>query len=281
MNEEQLAALRGRLPDDFSKVLLEGSLRVLADIQNPIRLNHFAGSMRELFTHLLHEMAPDHSVRQCPWFPAERDARARENPQLADADLDRPTRRQRATYAIQGGITDQQIIAYGFEPEDVHAEFRDAVQELNRLTHVRPEAVVQAADEVERRSTAILEALHNFYQALDHCRDRISDAIFSAVQRAAFDELTREAIGDLDILSQHTFVEGPAIDEIRVLRIDAAKIYFLITGEVDVELNYGSGDDGVSMNEAFPFELTMEAPVTEPDRFENVACQVDTDSFYE
>lgn len=281
MNEELLAALRGRLPDEFSTVLLDGAVRVLADLENRIRLNQFAGSMRELYTHILHGLAPDDDVRQCPWFAEQRDARARENRNLAGADLNRPTRRQRAMYALQGGITDAQITAYGFEPDDVHSEFLYAVNELNRLTHVRPDAIFDDADEVARRATEIVEALNDFYQALDHCRESISEAIIDAVHQAAFDELTREAIGELDILSQHTFVEGPNIDQIRVLGIDAEKVHYVITGEVEVTLNYGSGEDGVSMNDSFPFELTMDAPVAEPNNFENIVCQVDTGSFYE
>ncbi|MCB1504345.1 MAG: hypothetical protein KDJ47_05145 [Hyphomicrobiaceae bacterium] len=281
MHEELIEALRGRLPDEFSTALLDGAIRVLADPANRIRLNQFAGSMRELYTYILHGLAPDDNVRRCPWFAEQRDARARQDRNLTEAELNRPTRRQRAMYALQGGITDAQIVAYGFEPDDARSEFLDAIDELNRLTHVRPEAIFDDLDEVARRATEILEALKNFYRALDHCRESISETIIDAVRETAFGELTREAIGELDILSQHTFVEGPTIDQIRVLGIDADKIYYVITGEVEVTLNYGSGEDGVSMNDAFPFELTMEAPVAESDKFENIVCQVDTGSFYE
>lgn len=281
MNEELIAALRERLPDEFSVVLLDGAVRVLADPENRIRLNQFAGSMRELYTHVLHGFSPDEDVRRCPWFAEQRDARARKNQNQTEAELNRPTRRQRAMYALQGGITDTQITAYGFEPDDVHSEFLDAVNQMNRLTHVRPDAIFDDAEEVARRATEILEALNNFYHALHRCRESISDAIIDAVNAAAFDELTRESIGELDILSQHTIVEGPAIYETRVARIDWQNVHYLIAGEVEVELNYGSGEDSVSMSDSFPFELTMEAPVAEPEKFENIVCQVDTGSFYE
>ena len=57
--EEQLA----KLPlDDFSKLVVQGALRVVADAENPIRLNLFAAAIGELYGHTLDRLAPDAEV---------------------------------------------------------------------------------------------------------------------------------------------------------------------------------------------------------------------------
>ena len=83
--EEQLA----KLPlDDFSKLIVQGALRFVADAENPIRLNLFAAAIGELYGHTLDRLAPDAEVEACVWFEFEK-------------DQSKPTRRQRAKYATQ------------------------------------------------------------------------------------------------------------------------------------------------------------------------------------
>lgn len=86
MDEERREHLEQALPDGFSRDLLDGALRVLADQANPMRAHLFAGGLRELFTYLLHNAAPDDEVRACDWFVQAHDTQT-------------VTRRQRAVYA--------------------------------------------------------------------------------------------------------------------------------------------------------------------------------------
>lgn len=286
MHETLIASLESALPDDFSKTLLDSSIRVLADPKNKVRLNHFASSIRELYTHVLNTLAPDAEIRKCVWFPEQRAQRARDEPHRAEADLDKPTRRQRAIYATQGGLTDKQLTEYGVDIEGLHSEFIKSIDELSKHTHVKPNTLVEDAKEIERSSKAALVALADFFAVLQECRDMIEAAILDAVHEQAFEELTREEIGDLDILSTHTYVEGPLIEDIEISSIDAEHIHYEVSGEVEVELNYGSSSDfrngdGVSLSDSFPFNLTMRAPVANPKKFEDVVCTVDTSRFYQ
>jgi hypothetical protein len=187
---------------------------------------------------------------------------------------------------MQGGLTDEQIREYGADVEGIHDELLKAMDELSKVTHVRPGTLIHDADEISKFVTSALSAMTGFYDALDHCRGMIADTILEQVHELAFEELTKEAIGDLDILSTHTAVDGPTIDTVEVLSISAGRIHYLVTGNVEVTLNYGSSRDrergeGASLDDSFPFRLTMDAPVNEPDNFENVTCDVDTSSFYE
>lgn len=131
-----------------------------------------------------------------------------------------------------------------------------------------------------------MNGLAAFYEVLDHCRETISEAIVNAVHDQAFEELTRETIGELDLLCTHTYIEGPQIEEINIVRIDATAIHYEVTGIVEVELNYGSSSDrdkgdGASMDDSYPFAMTMTAPVANPKKFEDIVCSVDTSSFYQ
>src|ERR1700759_3976934 len=92
--------LRKVLLDEFSNQLLTGALQVVGDAGNPIRLSQFATAMRELFSYTLQTLAPDVEVTKCVWFKQEPDTQG-------------PTRRQRAKYAMQGGLADDYVAEIG------------------------------------------------------------------------------------------------------------------------------------------------------------------------
>lgn len=102
--------LERRLPDQFSRTVLAGAIAALRS-DNPLRAHHFATSIRELIGHILHTLAPDASVVKADWYRAEDN---------------KPTRRQRATYAVQGGMSDSRVEALGFDIADMHKQLSDA-----------------------------------------------------------------------------------------------------------------------------------------------------------
>ncbi|OWV40353.1 hypothetical protein CDZ96_25955 [Mameliella alba] len=94
-------------------------------------------------------------------------------------------------------------------------------------------------------------------------------------------------LDELDILSTHTRVEYPFVDEITVEKIDQSHVYVGVTGDVNVELVYGSGSDfrrgeGATLDDSFPFEVSLRSPITDLDKFETTQpIKVDTSSWYE
>jgi hypothetical protein len=89
IREETQDAL-GRLLLEFNPALVplrDGARRALAS-ENPDRVRHFAVSYRELFTHVLHALAPDEEVRA--WSSAKEHYVS-----------DRPTRKARMLYACR------------------------------------------------------------------------------------------------------------------------------------------------------------------------------------
>lgn len=96
MFEERLVPVNYIL-NDFEKRLAGDCLKKL-DADDDLRFNSFATPFRELIRRFLERVAPDAEVRNCEWFRPEN----KKNP-------DDISRRQRAFYAIKGGLRDEFI----------------------------------------------------------------------------------------------------------------------------------------------------------------------------
>jgi hypothetical protein len=73
---DQLAALKPKAIDDFSRTTITGAQHALADAANPLRLNFFSTAMRILFEHMMGTLAPIDQVVQTEWFVSEREGNA-------------------------------------------------------------------------------------------------------------------------------------------------------------------------------------------------------------
>jgi hypothetical protein len=60
--------LMPRLANEFQRRLLAATMQSVQETSNPLRLNNFSASFRELFRHVLVEFAPDHHVIETSWF---------------------------------------------------------------------------------------------------------------------------------------------------------------------------------------------------------------------
>src|SRR5208283_5092883 len=114
---ERLAPM---LPDDFSQKLLSGSLRVVWDDNNPIRVNLFALGIREMVRHVLAMKAPDDEVRDCGWFVAAMEKKKQNATPEALKQIDVVTRRDRMVYATQGGLADDLLQGLDIDTEGMH-----------------------------------------------------------------------------------------------------------------------------------------------------------------
>src|SRR3546814_17201807 len=60
--------LEPRLATGFQRKLLAATMHSSQDVSNPLRLNNCSASFRELFRHVLVELAPDDQVIATSWF---------------------------------------------------------------------------------------------------------------------------------------------------------------------------------------------------------------------
>jgi hypothetical protein len=167
--------VRSKLIDDFSAQVLTGALAVVTDPSNPIRLNLFAVAMRELFGHTLHVLAPDANVTKCEWYKPE-------------PRTNGPTRRQRAKYATQGGLSDDYIDEIGVNV-NLHEAAIQAVAKMSKYTHVRPGAIVDDPSEIAGFVDGAMNALLGLFTSFAECRSKVLDALSEEIDDKALNAL--------------------------------------------------------------------------------------------
>jgi hypothetical protein len=269
-DEALLESLRRRLPDDFSRKMLDGALKALGKADDPVGAHQFAATMRELMDHVLEVMAPTADVMRCPWFKQ-------------DKEREGPTRRQRALYTCRGGLTDDFLKnRLKLKPEDLHRGFSEAFQELNKQTHIRPDTVLNDADEIEEFANNVIAALDGVFDAIDEVKETITNAINKELHGEAMSAFVRETIAELDEIAGHYNTGAVWIEETKVVSLDADSIQYHIEGSVDVTLMHGPKADGVEFEENFPYQCTTTAPASDPTNFDTskTEMKVDTSSWH-
>jgi hypothetical protein len=262
--------LKARLPDDFSRLMLKGALRVVADAGNPVRLHLFAPAVREMMKHALRVLAPNTDIKDCAWFvPRE--------------GQEKIWRVDRASYVIRAGLLDTFVEGeLGFELEEAAKSVANAIEELNGLTHVKPTAL--RLDEQDIADTA-KRILGGFVALLDTAASLREDLLQRLVQHcpaAVFAAAISETIGDIDELASHYSIEWPSVNAVGLVKLDARTVEFEVSGDIGATLEWGRGDDHAEMPETFPFTITLRAPAVRP--FEVVAdrasLRVDNSGWY-
>jgi hypothetical protein len=275
--EDARRALIALVPRDrFLKKLCKGAVKAGRDKTNPIRGNLVASVLRELATHVLHSLAPADEVTRCVWFEQ-------------DKDTNTVTRGQRARYIVQAGLPDD------FVKEELKVDaaamarpLLDAMGKLHKATHVRAETVVHKGSAVREMLYEVLTELRVLLEDAGEARNSIKEAVGTVLHNAVFESMILDTIQELDELSTHTRVDGHWIDSIEVRRLDAAEIEYRVTGEVEVELQYGSNSDvandiGMRSDDSYPYKAKVVAEAAKPLDIDAQAIRltVDTSSFYE
>ncbi|MGO7133455.1 hypothetical protein AB9E06_21620 [Rhizobium leguminosarum] len=278
--------LSAKLPDEFSRKVLAGSLGAAWDSANPIRANLFAAGLRELATYILHHLAPDELVKACPWYQALQPKREAEAKKKGGAYVDRPTRVDRMVYATQGGLSDDFLEEHGLDVHGDHKTLREMVDQLSKYTHMRPGSLVEGDEAVSTFMDDAIRAVILFHRTIETVRSTVVDIVAESINEEADTTLNETIVQELDELSSHTTINEVIADDIRVTSLGPAKIEFSVKGTVYVQLNYGSRSDfnrgdGASMRDKYPFSVRMGAAIADfaPYTLEPVA--VDNSSFYE
>ena len=242
-----------RLPDEFSRDLLTGSLMVANDNKNPVRLHLAAAGLRELFGHILNVNASDEEVRACSWFKQ-------------DPNTKTVTRRQKAIYSTQGGLSNTYMKQLGLDVEDLHSAAIQSIEALNKATHVRPETLVSDEAGIRAFIDDAVGALAGLIESFSQGRNNVESALIDDVYSAMADALIEQTFDDIDILAGKGYEIDPWINdaEIEVEKLLSQTIIVRFSGVAHVTLHYGSKHDPAEIPHDFPFWLRFEAPVSKP-----------------
>ena len=278
---DDLSALRSDLVDQFPDngflcQVLEGVMRVARDKGNPIRGNLVASGLREVVGHVLHTLAPDKSVRCCVWFEQA-------------VDTNTVTRAQRAKYIMQAGLPNDFVNdILGLDVRPFVQPVLDAIKVLNKATHVRTETIIHRGQLIRGTMYDVMFGLLVLLDAAAASRNEMKRVVANVMNHAVFERLISETIQELDEISTHTVVDGHFIHTVEVIEMDATRICYVITGHVDVELQYGSDSDvrndiGFRRDDSFPYRAAVSSDVAKPLEIHShdIELVVDNSSFFE
>lgn len=266
--------LRMYLAKGFEQQCLDATVKILDNKDNPLYLNLFAVSMRELVRNVLARLSPDDEVKSCSWY--KEDA----------GKVKYPIRAQRIQYVIHGGLTPD-YVNEELEIDTAHAIscLTQHFSDLSEYTHFSEKnfGIIDTEDAFARD---ILSSALNVFREMSSCRKQVESSALEYVKGDVLDKFLFETVGDLDLLATHYFVELVECIDTEVKAIQAKSVVYEVGGVVDVELQYGSNSDlkndfGATAGASLPFTATVNGDVAKLELIQDVEeINVNTDSWY-
>jgi hypothetical protein len=269
--------LKPRLANDFQRKLLAATMQSVQEASNPLRLNNFSASFRELFRHVLVELAPDHQVTATSWFAPD----VKNN--------GRVTRAQKVNYVVHGGLDPVYVEdELGIDVATERKALLKTIDQLNKFTHVNEDSFGSSPEDVERHAFAVCKALQSFLDCADEARKLLCSRVEEKVHDDVVSEAISETILSLDEIASHHCIDEVYVHQIEVTSMDHAEIQFTAYGSVGVELQWGSNSDvrrgeGAVIRDSYPLTCKFISKVDSPEELEVVedSLCVDTSSWWD
>lgn len=268
--------LKPRLANDFQRRLLDASMQSVQDSSNPLRLNNFSASFRELFRHVLVELAPDDEVKSCSWF--ELDERA-----------GKVTRAQKVNFVVHAGLDPEYVEAeLGIDVTKERQSLLKTIDRLNKFTHVNEDSFDSAPAAVEQHAVAVCGAMKSFLDCADEARKLLCSRVEEKVHEEVVSEAISETILSIDELATHHSIQEIDVHVVEVTSMTHSEISFTAYGSVGVELQWGSNSDvrngdGAVAQDSYPLTCRFVSKVDSPEELEIVegSLCVDTSSWWD
>lgn len=257
-----------RLAVGFERRLFQAAFDNLADHSNVLRFNNFAYATRELVRHVLLRHASDDEVRACSWYT---------NETQRDGGI---SHRQRVFYAVQGSLRDEYVSdTLSLDVKSVHIALRDALDNLNKHTHIEEETFAVCDEAVEQFVNETLAAILEFFRAIETNRSALLSALLEKIDKSVINAVLSETILSIDELAAHHLIEEVYTGNVAIVSIDSHSIRFETTGTIACQLQWESNSDlrngdGVVMDQSFPFLCELWSPTNDPN-----AVQTDESAF--
>ncbi|AEI14110.1 hypothetical protein Flexsi_0422 [Flexistipes sinusarabici DSM 4947] len=261
---------------DFSRALLGAAFDNLQN-EGPLRFNNFSYALREFVRHMLKDAAPSDEVKACIWFKPDKNSKTG------------ITRKHRAKYAIQGGLSDKFVEKkLGVDSGKTLKDLVAAHDTLSRYTHIEPGTFNVPLADTEKLAEECLQSAAAYVELILECRRSVRDAVADHVDQHLIDEVVANGIDELYEIATHGWVDGHWINDVSVDDISSDSVSLTVEGSMDFGLQYGSDGDvkrdiGFVTSASFPFDakilVEMKAPLGKHASVERL--KVDTDSFYQ
>lgn len=259
------------LETEFEKQLFRASFNYLSQTSDPLRFNSFSASIRELFRHILSRLSPDENVGNCSWFKAE-------------TENGKPTRRQRLSYAIRGGLSDDFLKGeLDFEYNDSLKEILRCINLLSKYTHVNEKTFNIEQSKCDEYSENVIESFVSIFDLVSSLKETLKDNLHEYIGEEILSTFMDNVFDDLDILSSRTHQEDSQIENFEIIEIDNIYIHIAGEGYVEASLNYGKGEDATEFSVTFPFDFKCQSSVYLPKdlNINRDDININTTSWYE
>jgi hypothetical protein len=272
------AHIKEILESKFEKELFESAIHNLNDVNNKLRYNNFAYSIRELSRHFLHRLSPDEHVKSCEWFKVI-------------TDNGKPTRTQRIKYAIQGGITDEMLKDLDFEVDELNEEIKSikkTIDSLSRYTHINEDTFNLESSQVEKMSQKVFNELKTFVERVKSCKTDLTIFLDGKIEQHMIEEIIFNNYENVGALARRFSIDSSDVTNYHIIEINNDTIIVDISGDIHFALEYGSNKerregDGLDINQSFPFQTKIRYEINKDfpsGNFEVDAFGVNTDSWY-
>lgn len=264
---------------NFNKKLSKLFKSVVAnfyDLNNPLRVNNFAFSMRELLRNYFALKAPDSEISKTKWFILEKG-------QKPDVHI---TRRHRLIFLISGGLNSH------FIPKEMNDDIDETISNtikeidhLSKLTHINLDSYPYTDSDSKKSFRRVLFVISGIFSNIDQVRRTICKHIHHKIESCLNDDFWSETIQEIDCLSTHSTADSVYEVTFSIDDISATQIKFSGNGLLSVDLQYGSTSDlaadiGATDSIDLPFDFSGIVNIDSPEKIEITVLDVDNSSFY-
>lgn len=255
---------------DFFAKLFDACIANYFDLNNPIRFNNFAYSIRELLREKLDLEAPDSFVKDCLWFK----------------ESEKITRGDRIRYLMGKGLTDN-VIHPPVLKKMYQAKKRllNQYEILNKYTHINEKSFGIDNVEGDKKFRQLLDSLTTCFELIADVEESIKNDLIDSIRDDIESQLYDQLPSEIDSLSTHTGIESVDGVKIEIEKIDSQNIAIIGSCSVNVELQYGSDSDcrndlGGYDSDSYPMKFRIDVSASNLAEREYILSEIDTSSFY-
>jgi len=166
----------------------------------------------------------------------------------------------------------------------------DTVQKLlkefnffNKYTHITQKHLKACPKKFYTDMKFIIQRSQEVIEEIDSLENLVMDNLECGIQESVFDAVIKSCPDELMILAHRVIVEQVFPERLEIESLEENGIIIGVEGTIYITQEYGKGDDFCEISNDFPFNISVDACVTNP---ENItvnpnAIKVDTSSWYE
>ncbi len=195
-NDKSISIIQDLLATEFERDLFNAGITYISNTKDPLRFNSFSFSIRELFRHILTRLSPNEKVVACSWFKPVTETK-------------QPSRGQKITYAIQGGLS------HKFIEDELSFIYKDDIKEiltnidlLSKFTHVNEKTFNIKNDKCDEYVENILDSLILIIELITSINYEIKEILHDYIEGNIISIFSDNVFEDLDILSSQTYAES-------------------------------------------------------------------------